>query len=244
MSYWNALIVERVLRLERLEPALRHRERVVRELDLPGLLVELVHREVGDPAELEHAVPDEAELVAEARPRLAGERGEDLGHAADEEHGVAVVERKLGADRSGALGPEIVGDRAGALRRRGRRCSRARAGPRPAPRNSCGRRRRGCRPRAPEWPRRARWRRTRSAPRRRGSPSRGTHRSRPPCASDCADRACRCRSARSPRHRECAGTAASSRRGRGRIPRTRPPSTGSIAANTSSCVTNDISKSS
>ena len=44
---------QRILRLERLEPALRHRERVVAEVDLPGLLVALVHREIGDPAELE-----------------------------------------------------------------------------------------------------------------------------------------------------------------------------------------------
>ena len=34
MSYWNALIVSGSLRLERLQPALRHRERVVAEVDL------------------------------------------------------------------------------------------------------------------------------------------------------------------------------------------------------------------
>ena len=62
---------QRVLRLERLEPALRHRERVVGELDLPGLLVALVHREIDDPAELEPALAHQVQLArrASAAPR-------------------------------------------------------------------------------------------------------------------------------------------------------------------------------
>lgn len=48
--------VQRVLRLQVLQAALRHGERVVREVDPAGLLVLLVHREVDDPAEPEDAL--------------------------------------------------------------------------------------------------------------------------------------------------------------------------------------------
>src|SRR5207245_292727 len=81
---------ERVLRLQGLETALGHRERVVAELDLPGLLVQLVHREVGHPAEPERVLLDEAELLAELVPHLPREpvgRGTLL---ANEEKHVAV----------------------------------------------------------------------------------------------------------------------------------------------------------
>src|SRR6266436_5565718 len=78
---------QRILLLEPFEPALRHRKWVVAELDLTGLLVKLVHREVGDPAELEGAVLGEAELPPDLEPRRAGKRGEILGHAANEKDG-------------------------------------------------------------------------------------------------------------------------------------------------------------
>src|SRR5436309_1026298 len=81
---------ERVLRLQGLETALGHRERVVTELDPPGLLVQLVHREVGHPAEPERVLLDEAELLAELVPHLPREpvgRGTLL---ANEEKHVAV----------------------------------------------------------------------------------------------------------------------------------------------------------
>src|SRR5438876_5058675 len=81
---------ERVLRLQGLETALGHRERVVAELDPPGLLVQLVHREVGHPAEPERVLLDEAELLAELVPHLPRKpvgRGTLL---ADEEERVAV----------------------------------------------------------------------------------------------------------------------------------------------------------
>src|SRR2546422_7146079 len=79
-----------VLRLQGLETALGHRERVLTELDPPGLLVQLVHREVGHPAEPERVLLDEAELLAELVPHLPREpvgRGTLL---ANEEKHVAV----------------------------------------------------------------------------------------------------------------------------------------------------------
>jgi hypothetical protein len=45
--------VERILALQRLEPALGHGERVVAEVEHAGLRVALVHREIDDPGELE-----------------------------------------------------------------------------------------------------------------------------------------------------------------------------------------------
>ena len=65
--------LERVLALQRLEPALRHREGIVREVDLLLLVVELEHREVDDPAEAEGAFFDQVELLADAGPRSARE---------------------------------------------------------------------------------------------------------------------------------------------------------------------------
>src|SRR5256885_12860799 len=76
--------VERIRPFERLKPALRHRERVVAELDLPSVFVELVHRKIGHPAELEDTLPGEAELAPDPEPRGARERCKALGHAAHE----------------------------------------------------------------------------------------------------------------------------------------------------------------
>ena len=63
----------RIQRLQRLEPALRHREGIVREVDPLLLLVPLVHREIDDPAEARTVLVDETELLADAGARGAGE---------------------------------------------------------------------------------------------------------------------------------------------------------------------------
>src|SRR5260370_28742634 len=64
---------EGILGLERLQPALRHRERVMAEVDLLGGLVVLAHREVDDPAGFESLLGDQPPLLAHLRPRLAPE---------------------------------------------------------------------------------------------------------------------------------------------------------------------------
>ncbi|MPL89883.1 hypothetical protein SDC9_35925 [bioreactor metagenome] len=107
--------VERVA-LQCLETALRHREGVVREVDL-AVVGLLVHREVDDPAEAEHAFLGQAKLAADLVAGLAGDRLELLGLAAEEEHCVALVQVELGPDRLGALGAKGLGDRAGGLHR-------------------------------------------------------------------------------------------------------------------------------
>jgi len=42
---------QRVLRVERFKPALRHRERIMAEFDFARLFIFLIHREIDDPAE-------------------------------------------------------------------------------------------------------------------------------------------------------------------------------------------------
>ena len=104
MSYWNALIVERVLALQRLEAALRHREGIVREVDLLLVLVPFVHREIDDPAEFEHVGLADAEFIADADARRAREFGGLRLLVAGEEDGVAGLEAGLGDDRLLRLG--------------------------------------------------------------------------------------------------------------------------------------------
>ena len=94
--------------------AVRHRERVVGEVDLLLLLVPLVHRKIDDPAELEAILVDQTEFFADLGARRAGEFVKRLRLAGDEEHGVAVLQAELRAQRLGALGAEIVGDRTAA----------------------------------------------------------------------------------------------------------------------------------
>ena len=100
------------MRLQRLQLALRHRERVVAEVDLLLLLVVLEHREVDDPAEPERALLDQVELLADASARRAGELGRFLFLARGEEDAVVGTE----ADRFGnavhALFAVVLGDRA------------------------------------------------------------------------------------------------------------------------------------
>ena len=62
---------QRVCARQRLETALRHRERIVGEVDLLLLLVPLEHREVDDPAELEPVLVDQLELLPHLCPREA-----------------------------------------------------------------------------------------------------------------------------------------------------------------------------
>ena len=155
--------------LERVEPALRHGERVVGEVDLLLLLVPLEHGEVDDPAELEAVLVDQFQLVPDAGARLAGEPVELRRRAGDEEHRVASrVQLRRSSQRvrpsswrsdlpprDSSVGLCSVGALGGLVHRwpqtaarsrpRARRCSRGPAGPRPAPTSSCGRRRRGCR---------------------------------------------------------------------------------------------------
>src|SRR6185503_4678156 len=103
---------ERVLAGERFEPALRHREWVVAEVDLPCVGIELVHWEIDDPAEFEHAGFVEVQLAADADARLAGEFRGLILRVADEEDGVAVLEAHRALELRGTRLVEELRDRA------------------------------------------------------------------------------------------------------------------------------------
>ena len=87
----------------------------MREVDLLVLLVPLVDREVDDPGEFEPLLVDQVQLLAELGARQAGELPEFVGIAGDEERGIAFLQAKLLADRFGALGADVLGERARAL---------------------------------------------------------------------------------------------------------------------------------
>ena len=61
--------------LKCLQTALRHREGVVREIDLASSLVCLKHREVDNPGKAEDRVVDQPLFLADAHPRTARNRG-------------------------------------------------------------------------------------------------------------------------------------------------------------------------
>ena len=105
----SSLGVEREKFLDR---QVRHRERIVREVDLLLLLVPFVHREIDDPAELEAVLLDQVELLADLGARRAREFHEVLRLAGDEEHGVADAKPELIGNLLGALRPDILGERA------------------------------------------------------------------------------------------------------------------------------------
>ena len=102
------VLVVRIEREEFLDRQVRHRERVVGEVDLLLFLVPLVHREIDDPAELEAVLGDQPKLFADLRARRAGEFDEILRLAGDEEHGVADAELELIGDLLRAFRPDFL----------------------------------------------------------------------------------------------------------------------------------------
>ncbi len=108
-------MVGQVERQEGVVVVIRHRERVVGELDALLVLVPFEHREVDDPAEVEAVLVDEVQLAADARAGGAGEGGVAGGTAANEKDGVTVAEPELVAQRLGAFGADVLGDGPGAL---------------------------------------------------------------------------------------------------------------------------------
>ena len=152
------LDAERLLAVQRLDAALRHGERVVGEVDLLLVLVPLEEREVDDPAQLEAVAVDEVQFLAGAGARGAREgRRTSSGRRRRRRRRRPRARPscwRMASVRSSpmflAIGPAPSSFVALPC---ARRCSRGPAGPRLAPRNSCGRRRRADRRSWPEWPR-------------------------------------------------------------------------------------------
>ncbi|MNQ77402.1 hypothetical protein D3C85_922680 [compost metagenome] len=102
---------QRVLGLQGLHPALRHREGVVAEVDLLLFFRPFEHGEVDDPAELELLLVDQLQLRADAGAGQTGELGEDGGVAGGEEGGVALAQTQACHQGLGRLLTQVLGDR-------------------------------------------------------------------------------------------------------------------------------------
>ena len=96
---------QRILRVERLESALRHRERIVAEGHLAGFRIALVERKVGNPAELVGVRLDDVELAPEMRAQPVHGTADLAGVFGHEKDRVA----RLRAGRRRQLGPLVVG---------------------------------------------------------------------------------------------------------------------------------------
>ena len=142
--------------VQRLQLALRHRERVVARSR--RCFSSSFHSNIGKSTIQQNSNWSSAirsSSVADLGAREAGELVEDRRVAGDEEGGVACLQAQLLADRLGRA-PGRGSWRSGRRRPprlRARRCSPGPAGLRPGPSCSSGRRRRGCRRSAPGWPR-------------------------------------------------------------------------------------------
>ena len=81
--------IERIFVQQRIHAALRHRKRVVAEHGRTGLLVLLEHREIHDPAELEHIRVDQFELAAQLRDHRSADLLDQLLRVGQEEQRIA-----------------------------------------------------------------------------------------------------------------------------------------------------------
>jgi hypothetical protein len=108
-------------------------------------------------SKFEAVLVDKVQLLARRVARIAGESANFFGSPAAKKQASPAFQAKLQRGSPRCAPADVLGDRAGAFDcafLRARRCSRAPAGPRPAPRSSSGRRRRGCRRSWPGSPRR------------------------------------------------------------------------------------------
>src|SRR5262249_22980207 len=110
----NLLVVIRIEREEFVWRCVRHRERVVGEVDLLVLLVPLVHPEIDDPADLEPAAVDQAEVGGAFVACRAGELAEFFWIATDEESSVTNLQSEPVANLIGSLDANSLRNRAGA----------------------------------------------------------------------------------------------------------------------------------
>ena len=107
--------IQRVHGLQRLLAALRHGEGVVREFDLAGLLVHFEHREIDDPAQPEHVLFQQVEILAQLGAGLTGELGGLQRLVAGEEHRVAIAEAGALLQVGQLFRRQELGDRAAPL---------------------------------------------------------------------------------------------------------------------------------
>src|ERR1700728_2643078 len=90
---------------------IRHRKRIVGEVDFFLLFIPLVHWKVDNPAQFKTIFVDQAEVFGNLRPRQAGEFEKSLRLAGNKEHSIAVAQSQLSSQLLSSLWTKIVGDR-------------------------------------------------------------------------------------------------------------------------------------
>ena len=83
------------------------------EIDLAGLVIGLIHREIHDPGKGKAVFVGQPQLIADLNPRLARHGLKRLWLTAKEKRGIALAKPELQADGLGALRPDILGQRPG-----------------------------------------------------------------------------------------------------------------------------------
>ena len=102
------LLLDRIGLLQRFHTALRHGERVVREVDLLVVLVPLIHREIDDPAELEDTLLNKLQLFANLVAGSAGQLVSGVMVASGEEDTVACAQPESLKEGFQVIGVEVL----------------------------------------------------------------------------------------------------------------------------------------
>src|SRR5262249_55807425 len=108
----DLVLIRRIKRQKLIRRHIRHREWIVREVDLLLLFVPFVHREVDDPAELETVLGRKPKLAADFVAGGTGKFHKVTRLPGDEEHRVTDTKAELVAQRAGALGAKVLRNRA------------------------------------------------------------------------------------------------------------------------------------
>src|SRR5690349_10623219 len=99
---------QRVSGLQRLKPTLRHRKRIVGEVDFLLLLVVFEHRKIDDPGEFKFFLVDQVQLLAKLGACETSKFPEFFGIAGDEESGITILQLKLSTDCFGGCLSNVV----------------------------------------------------------------------------------------------------------------------------------------
>ncbi len=100
-----------VLRLQRFQSPLRHREWIVRKFNFLGFVVPFIHGKIDDPAKVKTVLCCQFQFVADACSCTAGEIDEVLRNAGNEEHRIAIAKAKLASHGGGSFLSDIFRDR-------------------------------------------------------------------------------------------------------------------------------------
>ena len=104
----HGFVARHCRRFQCLQTALGHGEGVVREVDLPGVLIIFEHGEVNDPAEPEHPLLNDLQFLADLQPRSARQLVGIGGFAGGKEQPVAISKPDMLQEGGEVFGREIL----------------------------------------------------------------------------------------------------------------------------------------